>query len=257
MTAEEDSKEIFFDAQRLNNECTVFQAELFGINMALDWIQNQRTRSPSYAIHVDSKAALMAIKDSQTTHPLAVSVRMKFADLINDTSITFHWVKGHAGLRGNERADYLAKIAASYKTNIAYNALPRFRGKQMLEEYYVKIWNATYTNSENASHTKSFIPTIYHRLSLSIWPNHIITQFLTNHGRFRSYLYKMNIISSPNCDCPENSIQTASHLLSECSLFQRERPAVLQSTPLPQALHHIHRVDITNFLQHLFSKLNG
>ena len=54
-------------------------------------------------------------------------------------SITFHLVKGHVGLEGNERADYLAKIAASYDPTIAYDAIPISRGKQILEDYYIKI----------------------------------------------------------------------------------------------------------------------
>jgi len=65
-----------------------------------------------------------------------------------------------SGLRGNERADYLARTAASYNTIIAYNAIPIYRGKQLLEEHYIKIWKATHINSANASHTKQFISAI-------------------------------------------------------------------------------------------------
>jgi ribonuclease HI len=36
MVAVKDSREIHTDTQRLNNECTVFQAELCGIRMAID-----------------------------------------------------------------------------------------------------------------------------------------------------------------------------------------------------------------------------
>ena len=95
--------------------------------------------------------------------------------------------KGHAGLRGNERADYLAEKAASYKTKTDYSAIPLSRGKKLLKDYYINLWNAIYTNSEVPTHTKLFIPDIFHRLSLSLWPNYILTQFLTNHGCFRSY----------------------------------------------------------------------
>ena len=118
--------------------------------------------------------------------------RLKTIKLRNSTSVTFHWVKGHAGLKGNERADYLAKTYASYNTTIAYDVIPIIRGKQSLEDHYTKIWNAIYVNSANASHIKLFIPTILHRLSLSLWPNFLLTQFLTNHGSFRSYLHKIN-----------------------------------------------------------------
>jgi hypothetical protein len=91
----------------------------------------------------------------------------------------------------------LAKTVASYNTTVAYDAIPINRGRQILEDYYVKLWNATYINSANASHTKLFIPAIFHRLTLSLWPDFILTQFLTNHGSFGSYLHKMNKTPSP------------------------------------------------------------
>ena len=92
--------------------------------MAADWIQSQRKKTSSYAINVDSKAALLAIANKHTTHPLAVATRLKTIKLRNSTSITFHWVKGHTCLKGNERADYLAKTVANYSTTIAYEEIP-------------------------------------------------------------------------------------------------------------------------------------
>ncbi|KAJ4449182.1 hypothetical protein ANN_00578 [Periplaneta americana] len=41
MVAEENSMEIYTEARRLDNECSIFQAELLGIQMAVDWIQQQ------------------------------------------------------------------------------------------------------------------------------------------------------------------------------------------------------------------------
>jgi len=183
---------------------------------------------------------------------------LKTTELRNSTSITFHWIKGHVGLKGNERADYLAKIAASCNTTIAHDAIPINRGKQIVEEYYIKIWNATYTyiNSANASYTKLFIPTIYHRLSLPLWPSFILTQFLSNHGSFRSNLHKMNKTPSPTCSCPEKAVQTARHLVTEYSLFSSERPAVLPTLPPPLVLkYHINTVGVSSFLRNIFHTL--
>jgi hypothetical protein len=150
----------------------------------------------------------------------------------------------------------LAKTVARYNNTIAYSEIPIKRGKQMLEEYYTKIWNATYINSANASHTKLFIPTIFHRLSLPLWSNFLLTQFLTNHGSFRSYLHKMNKTPSPNYSCPQNATQTSRHLMLECSLFSNDRPAVLQTLPPPLVLrYHINTVGITNFLRSIFHTL--
>jgi ribonuclease HI len=106
-------REIHIDTQRLGITCTVFQAELYGISMAIDWIQSQGKKTSSYAINVDSKAALLAIGNKNTTHPLANASRLKTIKLRTSTSITLHWVKGYAGLKGNERADYLAKTDVS------------------------------------------------------------------------------------------------------------------------------------------------
>jgi ribonuclease HI len=86
--------------------------------MAIDWIQNQGKKTSSYANFVDSKAAQVAIANKHTTHPLAVANRLKTIELRNSTSINFHWVKGHAGMKGNERGDYLAKTVANYNTTI-------------------------------------------------------------------------------------------------------------------------------------------
>jgi ribonuclease HI len=224
VVAAKDSKEIHMNTQRLNTTCTVFQAELYGISTAIDWIQSQGKKISSYTINVDSKAALLAIANKHTTHPLAVAIRVKVIKLRNSTSITFHWVKGHAGLKGNERAHYLAKTVARYNNTIAYDEIPINREKKILKKKKKKIWNAIYVNSANASHTKPYIPTVFHRLSLPLWPNFLLTQFLTHHGSFRSYLHKKNKTPSPNCNCPEKTVQTAHHLMQECSLWSKDRP---------------------------------
>jgi hypothetical protein len=54
---------------------------------------------------------------------------------------------------------------------------------------------------------------------------------LTNHGSFRSYLRRMNKPPSPNCNCPKKTVQTAHHLVMECSLWSKDRPTVLKSLP--------------------------
>jgi hypothetical protein len=109
---------------------------------------------------------------------------------------------------------------------------------------------------------KKVFPSIFYRKSLSLWPNHILTQLLTNHtltqlltnhtltqlltnhiltqlltnhiltqllknhSCFRSYLYKMKKAPTPLCSCPEKVEQKA-HLMTECSLFSKDRPVVL------------------------------
>ena len=46
MVAMENSREMRNETQRLNSTCKVFQAELCGIIMAVDWIKRQRKKPP-------------------------------------------------------------------------------------------------------------------------------------------------------------------------------------------------------------------
>ena len=64
---EHNSKEIHIEAKRLHTNCTVFQAELYAIKMATDWITKQPQKHYSYSIHVDSQAALLAIANKNNT----------------------------------------------------------------------------------------------------------------------------------------------------------------------------------------------
>jgi hypothetical protein len=145
-----------------------------------------------------------------------------------------------------------------------YDAIPVSRGKQLLEDYYTQIWDATYINSGKASHTKAFIPSIFHRKSLSLWPNHILTTpekpwlcLVEMYGCFHSYLHKMKKSPTPLCSCPEKVEQTARRLMIECSLFSKDRPAALQNLPLPMITQfHIHTVNVHILIKNIFQMLH-
>jgi hypothetical protein len=47
MVSVKGSREIYINTQRLSITCTVFQAELYGISMAVDWIQSQGKKTSS------------------------------------------------------------------------------------------------------------------------------------------------------------------------------------------------------------------
>jgi hypothetical protein len=130
------------------------------------------------------------------------------------------------------------------------------RGKRLLKEYYIKICNAAYTNSEKASHIKPLIPSVLYGMTLTLWPNHILTKFLTNHGCFRSYLFKSKKAPTTLCNCPEKAEQTARHLMTDCSLFSKERPVVFRKLPLPLIMqYHINTVEVSRLIKNIYHML--
>jgi len=83
-----------------------------------------------------------------------------------------------------------------------------------------------------------------------------LQQFLTNHGCFRSYLHKRNKAPTPLCSCPEKAEQTAQHLLTECSLFTKDRLAVFRKLPLPLIMqHHINTAEVSILIKNIYHML--
>ena len=63
-------------------------------------------------------------------------------------------------------------------------------------------------------------------------------------------------ISSPLCSCPEMEEQTALHLLKDCSLFTKVRPAAFQTLTLPHIMqHHINTKEVSSLINNIYRML--
>jgi ribonuclease HI len=89
--------------------CTVFQAELRGIQMACEHIRlNDHTRTPIH-FHVDSQAALQSLVKSHITNKTVEYSVQLLTELALRREVTQQWVKAHVNIPGNELADEAAK----------------------------------------------------------------------------------------------------------------------------------------------------
>ena len=143
-------------------------------------------------------------------------------------TIKFTWIKAHAGNRGNEIADNIAKEATKTK-EIMYNKISKSQIVQQVKQQSIERWQTQWEQTTKGSTTKQFFLNIKERFKqkrLKLTPN--FTAIVTAHGKPKAYLHRFKIIDSPECPC-ETGNQTVDHLICECQRLQKEREALIRN----------------------------
>jgi len=99
-------------------------------------MESIQTTEKTAMIYNNSQITLHKIQNSNIHTYIIEEIRRKLIEVRKTGwKITLRWVKAHAGIRGNERADTLAKKAAT-KENITedYKKVPKSIVKRELEE---------------------------------------------------------------------------------------------------------------------------
>ena len=93
----------------LGRYATVFQAEIYAILACAYEIQSQNRPEKYASICSDSLAPLKALKAVRTTSPLVQQCQKALNYISIRYAVGLFWVPGHAGIRGNEITDGLAR----------------------------------------------------------------------------------------------------------------------------------------------------
>ena len=95
----------------LPSAASLSTAELTAICLALDIAEN--TTHSQYVIATDSLSSVTSIESKSETNHLVLRIKQKFHKRIsNGKEIVVTWVQSHVCIRGNERADQVAKEVA-------------------------------------------------------------------------------------------------------------------------------------------------
>ncbi|XP_064072811.1 uncharacterized protein LOC113403591 [Vanessa tameamea] len=212
--------------------CTVYQAELLAICRATGEIL--KSGGSSFGLYSDSRAALETVTGQWNLHPLAVEIRRNLhRALVQSKIVSLFWIKAHAGLPGNERADCLAKEAAlSSRRKPDYDQVPVSFVKRNIREKTLDEWNRRYQSGGTASVTRAFFPDAVkaYKMIRNIKPQGYLTQMLTGHGGFSDYLFRFKCRESPSCLCDPQAVESTLHCLLECPIHQNDRFNLEQKT---------------------------
>jgi ribonuclease HI len=125
----------------LLNRCSNNHAEQLDIVNALEKIGKLHINDniPRTAtVHTDSRITLQSLKNTKNHKYLIEEIRKTAIALEKrNWTITFTWIKAHAGIYGNELADKLAKEAAR-KDNIFFNRIPKTEIAQLRAQSIAK-----------------------------------------------------------------------------------------------------------------------
>ena len=99
----------------LGRYATVLQAEIYAILACAYEIQVYGRPEKCVSICSDSQAALKALQAVRPTSPLVQQCQKVLNDISTRHTAGLFWIPGHAGVRGNEIADKLAKDGSVQK----------------------------------------------------------------------------------------------------------------------------------------------
>ncbi|XP_023235849.1 uncharacterized protein LOC111635190 [Centruroides sculpturatus] len=235
-----NNTEIASERYRLGADCTVFQAEMYAISMAVAWTASNYD-SQTVTIITDSESSIAALKN-HCDHPISTSIHSDINKSSNIYSI--YWTRAHQGTLGNERADELAKSACEDNNlPIVYSKINIKTIKNIIRNDLLDLWQEDW-DRQNHPITHQLIPNIKTFLAIPWYrPTQRTSQFLTNHGRFYSYLARF--VNSPTFSCSLCDVEDGClHYLLTCPMLELERHLLRTSMEThgyhwPENLHGI------------------
>ncbi|GFQ78429.1 putative RNA-directed DNA polymerase from transposon X-element [Trichonephila clavata] len=199
----------------LPTSASIYTAELHALRIAIEHIS--LSHGKKFIIYTDSLSALQSIVSlHSSSHPILVDITYALANHLKKKDIRFCWIRGHAGITGNELADTAARSAtgSSERFPIPHSDLKAcFR--QKLQSVRQSNWDQ---QTENKLHSvmpvlAPTVPSSSNRREQVIWTRLLLGHTRLTHrhllfGEPPPYCEICNVLLSVKhilCDCPHSN----------------------------------------------------
>ncbi|XP_029679315.1 uncharacterized protein LOC115245236 [Formica exsecta] len=201
--------------ERINNNCTIFEAEALAIQYAVDTVLNEKIRKT--VIISDSLSVLSNLENPVSTGILHRGIlkikRSLFECFKQEFEVHIYWIPSHRGIPGNKRADALAKeslrlpdtflLSKCHYTNLysKFKALSKSRASQTI------LAESRYKGTRYFNHVRDVLAPPWYSNKKNIkedLPRPFITfisRLRSHHTSTKDHLFKKNITDSSECSC--------------------------------------------------------
>ena len=232
------------NSYKLPSDCTVFQAEIYAIKMAMEGFNNHILNSDEYIkVFSDSRAAIQALNSNIVSSQLVKDTVTQLNIIGNKVNrLEISWIKAHVGHEGNERADQLARDANKLDVSIHDLLPPYSHFRQELANVTYKLWTDEWVSHNTCRLSKNFLPFPSKNkskeiLKLSRSQMRRLIELITGQNNLNYVQSKVNQgLTTELCRFCEEEEETFAHLLNECPCFNTYRRDLLQNKPVINTL---------------------
>jgi hypothetical protein len=184
----------------------------------------------------DSQAALKTFQAAKMTSPLVRQCKQAL-NISTRHAVGLYWVPRHAGVRGNEITDKLARGSSGQRFVGPEPFLgvsrqnTRRKMKRWMEKQHLPLWRGPCSTQRQAREliSGSNLATRARLLSFNRTQSRVVIGLLTGHNILRRYLYVMGLINNPICRKCGTEEETSVHILCECEALASLRHTHLGS----------------------------
>ena len=233
--------------KRINKHASIFTAEATALNMALNQIENSPKRS--FIIFSDSLSCLESLEHFNISDTRILRIIEKVNCLAQQKQIIFAWIPGHVNIRGNDRADGLAKESLGLELP-DHAPIPHTDYRSHVNTRVSNIWKNHWKNL-CTNKLKKIQPEIKPRKKVTTTRSieTMLTRLRIGHTFF-THAYLLQGEPPPFCvGC--NQEMSIEHLLIHCTDFSDIRKKYFRCRTLKMLFEIVDEMKIVNFVREI------